>query len=60
MQRKSTHSHARRAKDIAGDKVHARLCANAALADMEKDASKFPRPFGWKFGKGFFERKAEG
>ena len=47
-------------QDIAGDKVHARLCANAALADMEKDASKFPRPFGWKFGKGFFERKAEG
>ena len=47
-------------KDIAGDKVHARLCANAALADMEKDASKFPRPFGWKFGMGFFERNVEG
>ena len=47
-------------KDIASGKVHARLCANAALADMEKDVSKFPRPFGWKFGRGFFKRKAEG
>ena len=46
-------------KDIACDKVHARLCANAALADMEKDASKFPRPFGWKFGTGCFERNVE-
>ena len=46
-------------KDIASGKVHARLCANAALADMEKDASKFPRPFGWKFGRGFFKRNEE-
>lgn len=44
-------------KDIASGNVHARMCATAALADMDKDASKFPRPFGWKFGKGFFKAK---
>lgn len=49
-------------KDIASGNLHPRAwgnCAAAALADMEKDASKFPRPFGWKFGTGCFERNVE-
>ena len=49
-------------KDIVSGDLHPRMwgnCAAVALADMEKDASKFPRPFGWKFGKGCFKRNAE-
>lgn len=50
-------------KDIASGNFRLLACGNcaaAALADMEKDASKFPRPFGWKFGKGCFKRNVEG
>ena len=46
-------------KDIANGYVWPRLCAKTAIVEMEKDASKFPRPFGWKFGKGCFKRNAE-
>lgn len=49
-------------KDIASGNFRLLACGNcaaAALADMEKDASKFPRPFGWKFGKGCFKLNAE-
>ena len=49
-------------KDIASGNFRLLACGNcaaAALADMEKDASKFPRPFGWKFGKGCFKRNEE-
>ena len=44
--------------DIRDDCAHPKLCATAALDSMEKDASKFPRPFGWKFGKGFFRKES--
>ena len=43
--------------DIRDDCAHPKLCAIAALDAMEKDARDFPRPFGWKFGKGFFKKE---
>ena len=43
--------------DIRDDCANPKLCAIAALDAMEKDARDFPRPFGWKFGKGFFKKE---
>ena len=43
--------------DIRDDCANPKLCAIAALDVMEKDARDFPRPFGWKFGKGFFKKE---
>ena len=43
--------------DIRDDCAHPKLCAIAALDAMEQDARDFTRPFGWKFGQGFFQKE---